>query len=130
MQREVYAGWQNMSFYAVDNQDIPMCNLTEYLVAAREFEEAQSLAREKLPAVIDRHGPDDILTLEVRTWYARALFRAGDAAEDDVSEAEEVLEDVLLRSKRVLGDSHPDTERARKFLEEVRSARAGAAEED
>ena len=54
---------------------------------------------------------------------------AGDAAEDDVSEAEEVLEDVLLRSKRVLGDSHPDTERARKFLEEVRSARADAAEE-
>ena len=87
------------------------------------------MAREELPAIIDRHGPDDALTLEVRTWYARALFRAGDAAEDDVSEAEEVLEDVWRRSKRVLGDSHPDTERAREFLEEVRSARADAAEE-
>ena len=125
MQREVYAGWQNMSFYAVDNQDIPMCNLTEYLVAAREFEEAKSLAREKIPAIIDRHGPDHTLTLEVRTWYARALFLEG----EDLSEAESVLEDVWRRSKRVLGDSYPDTERARKFLEEVRSARAGAAEE-
>ena len=39
------------------------------------------------------------------------------------------LEDVWRRSRRVLGDSHPDTERAREFLEEVRSARADAAEE-
>ena len=141
LQREVYTGWQILSVSSEvlsssalreavgDSLAISVGNLTELLVAAREFEEAQSLAREKLPAIIDRHGPDDALTLEVRTWYARALFRAGDAAEDDVSEAEEVLEDVLLRSKRVLGDSHPDTERARKFLEEVRSARADAAEE-
>ena len=128
MQREVYAGWQNWGDGVA--QDIAVCNLTEYLVAAREFEEAQSLAREELPAIIDRHGPDGSLTLEVRAWYARALFRAGDAAEDDVSEAVTILEDVFRRSKRVLGDSHPDTERARKFLEEVRSARAGAAEED
>ena len=49
---------------------------------------------------------------------------------EDLSEAETILDDVLVRSKRVLGDSYPDTERARKFLEEVRSARAGAAEED
>ena len=121
MQREVYAGRQSMSdgFRRTGNQDIAVCNLTEYLVAAREFEEAQSLAREELPAIIDRHGPDGSLTLEVRTWYARALFLEG----EDLSEAETILEEVLRRSKRVLGDSHPDTERARKFLEEVRSAR-------
>ena len=83
------------------------------------------MAREKLPAIIDRHGPDDPLTLEVRTWYARALFLEG----EDLSEAETILDDVLRRSRRVLGDSHPDTERAREFLEEVRSARADAAEE-
>ena len=129
MQREVYAGWQNLEDDG-EPQDIAVCNLIEYLVVARKFEEAQSLAREKLPEIIDRHGPDDILTLEVRTWYARALFRAGGAAEDDLSEAQTILEDVWLRSRRVLGDSHPDTERAREFLEEVRSARAGAAEED
>ena len=123
MQREVYAGRQNL-FWSGGNQDIAVCNLTEYLVAAREFEEAQSLAREELPAIIDRHGPDGSLTLEVRAWYARALFRADGASEDDVAEALTILEDVLRRSKRVLGDSHPDTERARKFLEEVRSARA------
>ena len=58
-------------------------------------------------------------------WYARALFLEG----EDLSEAENVLEDVWRRSKRVLSDSHPDTERARKFLEDVRSARADAAEE-
>ena len=128
MQREVYAGWQNWGGGVP--QDIAVCNLTEYLVAAREFEEAQSLARENLPTIIDCHGPDDSLTLEVRTWYARALFRAGGAAEDGVSEAATILEDVWRRSRRVLGDSHPETERARKFLEEVRSARADAAEED
>ena len=83
------------------------------------------MARENLPAITDRHGPDDALTLEVRTWYARALFLEG----EDLSEAENVLEDVWRRSKRVLGDSHPDTERTREFLEEVRSARADAAEE-
>jgi len=131
MQREVYAGRQSMSeyFLRLGNQGIAVCNLTEYLVAAREFEEAQSLAREELPAIIDRHGPDGSLTLEVRAWYARALFRADGASEDDVAEALTILEDVLRRSKRVLGDSHPDTERARKFLEEVGSARADAAEE-
>ena len=131
MQREVYAGRQSMSdgFRRTGNQDIAVCNLAEYLVAAREFEEAQSLAREELPAIIDRHGPDGSLTLEVRAWYARALFRADGASEDDVAEALTILEDVLRRSKRVLGDSHPDTERARKFLEEVGSARADAAEE-
>ena len=131
MQREVYAGRQSMSdgFRRTGNQDIAVCNLAEYLVAAREFEEAQSLAREELPVIIDRHGPDDPLTLEIRTWYALAFFRADGASEDDVAEALTILEDVLRRSKRVLGDSHPDTERARKFLEEVGSARADAAEE-
>ena len=63
---------------------------------------------------------------DARTWYARALFLEG----EDLSEAETTLDDVWRRSKRVLGDAYPDTERARKFLEEVRSARAGAAEED
>ena len=120
MQREVYTGWHNVG----DGSDIPLCNLTEYLVAAREFEEAQSLAREELPAIIDRHGPDGSLTLEVRTWYALALFRADGASEDDVSEAETTLDDVWRRSRRVLGEAHPDTERTREFLEEVRSARA------
>ena len=131
MQREVYAGRQSMGEYLLraGNQDIAVCNLAEYLVAAREFEEAQSLAREELPAIIDRHGPDDPLTLEVQTWYALAFFRADGASEDDVAEALTILEDVLRRSRRVLGDSHPDTERAREFLEEVRSARADAAEE-
>ena len=127
MQREVYAGRQNLFWNG--QKDIAVCNLTEYLVAAREFEEAQSLAREELTAIIDRHGPDDPLTLEVQTWYALAFFRADGASEDDVAEALTILEDVLRRSKRVLGDSHPDTERARKFLEDVRSARADAAEE-
>ena len=65
----------------------------------------------------------------VRIWYALAFFRADGASEDDVSEAETTLEDVWRRSRRVLGDSHPDTERAREFLEEVRSAHVDAAEE-
>ena len=128
MQREIYAGWQNLEDDG-GPQDIAVCNLIEYLVVAGEFEEAQSLAREKLPAITDRHGPDDPLTFEVRIWYALAFFRADGASEDDLSEAETTLEDVWRRSRRVLGDSHPDTERAREFLEEVRSARADAAEE-
>ncbi len=137
LQREVYTGWQILSVSSEvlsssalreavgDCLTISVGNLTELLVAAREFEEAQSLAREKLPAIIDRHGPDHTLTLEVRTWYARALFLEG----EELSAAENVLEDVWRRSKRVFSDSHPDTERARKFLEDVRSARADAAEE-
>ena len=96
-----------------------MSNLIELLGATREFEEAKSLAREKIPAIINRHGPDHTLTLEVRTWYARALFLEG----EDLSEAATILEDVWRRSRRVLGEAHPETERARKFLEEVRSAR-------
>ena len=136
LQREVYTGWQILSLSSQLREAVGDCltisvgNLTEILIAAREFEEAQSLAREELPAIIDRHGPDGSLTLEVRAWYARALFRADGASEDDVAEALTILEDVLRRSKRVLGDSHPDTERARKFLEEVRSARADTAEEN
>jgi len=137
LQREVYTGWQILSVSSEvlsssalreavgDSLAISVGNLTELLVAAREFEEAQSLAREKLPAIIDRHGSDHTLTLEVRTWYARALFLEG----EDLSEPERIHEDVWRRSRRVLGDSHPDTERAREFLEEVRSARADAAEE-
>ena len=137
LQREVYTGWQILSVSSEvlssselreavgDSLTISVGNLTELLVAAREFEEAQSLAREKLPAIIDRHGPDHTLTLEVRTWYARSLFLEG----EDFAEAGTILEDVWRRSRRVLSDSHPDTERAREFLEEVRSARADAVEE-
>ena len=131
LQREVYTGWQILSLSSQLREAVGDCltisvgNLTELLVAAREFEEAQSLAREELPAIIDRHGPDGSLTLEVRTWYARALFLEG----EDLSEAATILEDVWRRSRRVLGEAHPETERARKFLEDVRSARADAAEE-
>ena len=129
LQREVYAGYQSIDVSSELRReclDSAVSNLIELLGATREFEEAKSLAREKIPAIIDRHGPDHTLTLEVRTWYARALFLEG----EDLSEAESVLEDVWRRSKRVLGDSYPDTERARKFLEEVRSVRADAAEEN
>ena len=108
---------------AVGSLAISVGNLTELLVAAREFEEAQSLAREKLPAIIDRHGPDHILTLEVRTWYARALFLEGEGPFGGPRESSRTF---WRRSRRVLGDSHPDTERAREFLDEVRSARADA----
>ena len=128
LQREVYAGYQSIDVSSELRReclDSAVSNLIELLGATREFEEAKSLAREKIPAIIDRHGPDHTLTLEVRTWYARALFLEG----EDLSEAESVLEDVWRRSKRVLGDSYPDTERARKFLEEVRGAHADAAEE-
>ena len=108
--------------YSAKNKATDVVNLSEYLVAAQEFEEAKSLTRKKIPEIRDDLGPDHRLTLEVRTWCARALFDAKGASEDDVSEAEAILEDVLRRSTRVLGE-HPDTQRARKFLEEVRSAR-------
>ena len=82
---EVYAGWQNLGDGGP--QDIAVGNLTEYLVVAREFEEAQSSGARKTPLDYRRHGPDPTLTLEVRTWHALALFLEG-ASEDDLSEAE------------------------------------------
>ena len=63
-------------------------------------------------------GPDHIMTLRLRARYARTMFWNDDAAfRSERLEAKAVLEDVVLRARRVHGPEHPGTKRFEKDFE-------------
>ena len=52
-------------------------------------------------------GETDVVTLNLRKFYAMALFVDAGATLDDLREAVETLEDVERIARRVLGGAYP-----------------------
>ncbi len=67
-------------------------------------------------------GEPNILTLEMRQIYARALCENPAATLDDLREAVTTLEDVERTARRVMGGAHPITTEIEKSLRNARAA--------
>ena len=122
LQREVHA--MGLTLGIAEDQAVDAATLAEFLVDARQFAEAKAFGRENTPAIRGNFGADHRAVLDIQTHYGRALFQADDATNDDLVEAETVLDDVLTRARRVFGERHPDTARARDLLAEARRAQS------
>ena len=121
LQREVYALGLTLGG-TIEERAYDAANLAEFLVDAGEFDEAKAFMRSKTPSIKDSLGSDHCAVLDLETYYGRGLFTNPDAINDDLVEAESVLDDVLRRCQRILGTEHPDTRRARELLDGARKA--------
>ena len=75
--------------------------------------EAVKFLRKQLPIANRACGPNHINTLKVRAVLSSALYDYDGASREDASEAATILNDVLRRATRTLGDSHPFTRQVR-----------------
>ena len=92
------------------------------LLCLRRCEEAKSLMRRKIPVVGRVLGETNMLTLQMRWIYARALCLHDRATLDDLREAVTTLEDTERIARRVLGAAHPVTPGIEAALREARAA--------
>ena len=88
-------------------------------VYLNRFHEAESVLRKSILAAQRVLGKNDMLTLQIRTNYARVLYyKADDATLDDLT----TLEDLERVTRRVLGGEQPLTVEVRKSLQNARTA--------
>lgn len=120
LHRCLLPGW--VAEYGEEHESLLLaaCTLAGALITCGEnsYHEARSLMQEKIPIAQRALGPDHIMTLRLRARYARTMFWNDDAAfRSERLEAKAVLEDVVLRARRVHGPEHPGTKRFEKDLE-------------
>ena len=97
-------------------------NYADSLNDLGRFKEAKSLLRKTIPVARRALGETDVVTLNLRKFYAMALFVDAGATLDDLREAVETLEDVERIARRGMGDAHPFTEHIKGMLRPVRRA--------
>ena len=89
------------------------------------YDEAVTLAREQYHAARRALGPDRDVSLSLAHAFAMALTCAGPQCAPrtltDFREAESVLIDALPRFRRVMGNLHPSTRKARNLLDKIKS---------
>ena len=95
------------------------------LVQQDHYDEAVTLAREQYHAARRALGPDRDVSLSLAHAFAMALTCAGPQCAPrtltDFREAESVLIDALPRFRRVMGNLHPSTRKARNLLDKIKS---------
>ena len=67
-------------------------------------------------------GPNDSVTLRMRSAYAQTLYKADGATLDDLREAVTTLEETERTARRVLGGAHPIAEGIESALQNARAA--------
>ena len=93
------------------------------LVVLERFEEARSLLLKTFPVARRVYGENHELTLRMSGYYTLALiyYKADKPMLDDIREAVTMLEDTVLRARRVLGGAHPLTEHTEDTLQKART---------
>ena len=91
------------------------------LISSRHFKDAKALALKTLPVARRVLGNAHEYTLRMRALCAEALHHDPAATLDDLREAATTLEEVERTARRVLGGTHPLTNRIEAAL---RGARA------
>ena len=77
------------------------------------------MLRDNIPVAQRTLGTDHDLTLDLRSYHARAIYRDTNSSRD-VSEAVAILEDVVRTTQRVFGIQHPFFTEYRQDLESAR----------
>ncbi len=85
--------------------------------------EAMEAVREPLADARRTFGEDHYITLNLRETIADAT--AGLGGEANLRETIKIYEDLVTRSRRVFGTSHPTTQQRERCLREFRAFRAG-----
>ena len=116
--REVYAGFKSL-FGSCDQRTLAAANnLVFQLIKRYKYTEAVSILREPLSEARRAFGDDHEMTLALGSLLADSLANAGTV--DDLREAIAIREDILKRSRRLLGVAHPATQKRQRALDDAR----------
>ena len=126
MRREVYARAVARRRPEIDIVTMAL-NLACSLVHTGRQEEAKSFSREKLPSARRALGDDHPLVFKLRSIYAETSLHDESSTRADLDEAVSVVEDVIQRSQRVFGASHPVTQNKRDLLKALKTERSSRA---
>ena len=109
LRRETYLGLSRL--YGEESEDTltGAVNYSLSLTDLRRFEEAKSLLRKSIPVARRVLGESHMVTLNLRWYYADALYKDPAATPDDIREALTMLEETARIARRVFGTAHPTT---------------------
>ena len=109
LRRETYLGLSRL--YGEESEDTltGAVNYSLSLTDLRRFEEAKSLLRKSIPVARRVLGESHMVTLNLRWYYADALYKDPAATPDDIRGALTMLEETARIARRVFGTAHPTT---------------------
>ena len=114
-----------MDFHCNQQTLVAANNLVIQLQRQNKYAEALSILREPLSDARRALGDDHEMTLALGSLLADSLASTGTSPTvDDLREAIAIREDICRRSRRLLGVSHPHTEKRQRALDSARSALA------
>ena len=103
-------------------------NYASSLITQERFEEAKSLSRKMIPVARRFLGESHDLTLKLRWFYARTLYRDAGATLGDLHEAVTTVEETARTARRVMGGAHPLARDIERTLQNAREALAARDE--
>ena len=122
LRRDVYSG--NLRLYGKEHKEtlIDAHNYANDLIRLERFEEVKKLLRGHIPVARRVFGDSHDLTLTMRSLYAEALSRDGDATLANLREAVTTFEEIERTARRVLGGAHPTTVDIERDLRDAQAA--------
>ena len=109
LRRETYLGLSRLFGEESEDTLTGAVNYSLSLTDLRRFEEAKSLLRKSIPVARRVLGESHMVTLNLRWYYADALYKDPAATPDDIREALTMLEETARTARRVFGTAHPTT---------------------
>ena len=109
LRRETYLGLSRLFGEESEDTLTGAVNYSLSLTDLRRFEEAKSLLRKSIPVARRVLGESHMVTLNLRWYYADALYKDPAATPDDIREALTMLEETARIARRVFGTAHPTT---------------------
>ena len=126
MLRDVYSARVRLNGDEHEDTIVAALNYAASLGSLRRVKEAKSLLRKTVPVARRVLGEVHDLTLTMRWLHANILYMNDSATVDDHREAVETLESVAISYKRILGASHPETQKVQNALATAREKLADA----
>ena len=121
MYRDILFEWLKVGGEENINTHISAICYANALITSTRFEEAKSTLRRRIPVARRVLGESHELTLKMRKFYARALYRDPSATLDNVREAVTTIEELERTARRVLGSAHPTTVATERDLQNARA---------
>ena len=115
LRREIYESKAGTPYDRFRARYAAVTNFAVALYKAKQFAESRALLLEEMPEALRSYGPDDPDYFHMRYVFARVIILHKDLAVK--REAMQIIEDVYLTSRRVLGPSHPKTEMYQQTLQ-------------
>ena len=115
LRREVYAAFRVMLGESQEETLIAAHNLGLSFIKLKRFAEAKSTLLKPIADAQRTLGDDHATTLDLRDVFGEAL-----SLNEEFDEATVIYEDIIKRSRRLLGAQHCETQRRERYLGQIR----------